>query len=217
MSPHTLLVVENHYLGAVLERYQFDTFYHEHPRTYSANSFYHISKSLNKALLDIQFPSRYGGNIRVFIGSAEYFSTQRISHIPAALNSESNFLQLLTTLASAIDSWKVTKSQVIGDLVSEYGPLRAKAFPGRAAILVKLLNLSSSQVSRCYEKHGSLKIGFGIPGSDIPILDDADFDYSDSSPIINLAWHISSEISNYMNQKGFKGQILDILSPIDFT
>src|SRR5690606_2525959 len=31
MSPSTLLVIENHYLGAVLARYQFDTFYHEHP------------------------------------------------------------------------------------------------------------------------------------------------------------------------------------------
>ena len=35
MAPHTAVVIENHYLGAVLERNQFDTFYHERPRTYS--------------------------------------------------------------------------------------------------------------------------------------------------------------------------------------
>ena len=39
MGEDTMLVVENHYLGAVLAKNQFDTFYHEHPRTYSLTSF----------------------------------------------------------------------------------------------------------------------------------------------------------------------------------
>ena len=33
-----LIVIENHYLGSVLDRGQFDTFYHEHLRTYSYTS-----------------------------------------------------------------------------------------------------------------------------------------------------------------------------------
>ena len=39
-----MLVIENHYLGAVLATNQFDTFYHEHPRTYSLTSFVHIAR-----------------------------------------------------------------------------------------------------------------------------------------------------------------------------
>ena len=67
MGPSTLLVIENHYLGAVLERYQFDTFYHEHPRTYSLASFRHIAKSLQAGIEAVEFPARYGGNIRVMM------------------------------------------------------------------------------------------------------------------------------------------------------
>jgi hypothetical protein len=67
MSPATMLVIENHYLGAVLERQQFDTFYHEHPRTYSLTSFMYIARSLGVTVSGVEFPSRYGGNIRVFM------------------------------------------------------------------------------------------------------------------------------------------------------
>ena len=49
-------------------RNQFDTFYHEHPRTYSLTSFVHIAGSLGRAVAAVEFPSRYGGNIRVTIG-----------------------------------------------------------------------------------------------------------------------------------------------------
>ena len=46
VSDETYLIIENHYMGAVIKKNQFDTFYHEHPRTYSATSFFHIAKNL---------------------------------------------------------------------------------------------------------------------------------------------------------------------------
>ena len=64
----TKIVIENHYLGAVLNGGQFDTFYHEHPRTYTYRSFEFIAKSLEMNVLDVEFVSRYGGNIRVYLG-----------------------------------------------------------------------------------------------------------------------------------------------------
>ena len=39
MTDETFLIIENHYLGSVIKKKQFDTFYHEHPRTYSLQSF----------------------------------------------------------------------------------------------------------------------------------------------------------------------------------
>lgn len=44
ISKETLIVIENHYLGEVIKKNQFDTFYHEHPRTYSLNSFFLFQK-----------------------------------------------------------------------------------------------------------------------------------------------------------------------------
>ena len=61
----TIIVIENHYLISVLKKFQFDTFYHEHLRTYSLNSFFYISKLLNMKITKFSFPKRYGGNIRI--------------------------------------------------------------------------------------------------------------------------------------------------------
>ena len=75
MSDQTILIIENHYLGDVLSRGQFDTFYHEHPRTYSYRSFEYIAKSMGLNVSDVEFVSRYGGNIRVHISQNPPFST----------------------------------------------------------------------------------------------------------------------------------------------
>jgi hypothetical protein len=65
-------VIENHYLGSIVEKTQFDTFYHEHPRTYSLNSFSHIAKRLGLELSWVDFPHRYNGNIRVHLTSSNF-------------------------------------------------------------------------------------------------------------------------------------------------
>jgi hypothetical protein len=96
--------------------------------------------------------------------------------------------------------------------------LRAKAFPGRAAILVKLLGLDETVISAVYEKPGSLKIGHYVPGTRIPIRSDNDlFALDDQSvPVLNLAWHIPREIRDYLTGCGYSGPVTDIMSAEDF-
>ena len=58
-----------------------------------------------------------------------------------------------------------------------------------------------------------------IPGTDIKILKEKDFKVKqhDNGILINLAWHISDEIRNYLREKmKFKGKIIDIISNSDF-
>jgi len=59
MHDTTILVIENHYLGAVIEKNQFDTFYHEHPRTYSLKSFSYIAQKLGRNIIDFSFPDLF--------------------------------------------------------------------------------------------------------------------------------------------------------------
>lgn len=205
MHPNTKIVIENHYLGAVMDHNQFDTFYHEHPRTYSFRSFEKIAELLGLKIEHAEFPKRYGGNIRVILGNGEV--TQNIENKP----DENNFFQQFESMAEFIEQWKVDKKQEIEKAVETYGPLTAKAFPGRAAILIKLLDLNHNHIKHVAEKPGSMKIGHYIPGTRIPIVSDDDIDYPSSSCVVNLAWHIRDEINSYITAKGFQGQRIDIL------
>lgn len=214
MSPKTAIIIENHYLGAVFASNQFDTFYHEHPRTYSLGSFQAIARSLGVEVLDAEFPARYGGNIRVFLG--------RGTPAPARAEIEAReaaFGEDFAKLRANMEAWRVKKSRELATLVKEHGPLRAKAFPGRAAILAKLLGLDDKTLLAVHEKPGSLKIGHYVPGTRVPIVSDDDYFAlkEKTGPIVNFAWHIPKEIRGYLAEHGHRGPVVDIMSAGDFA
>ena len=211
VGPKTIIVIENHYLGAVLDKFQFDTFYHEHPRTYSLTSFKYIAKSLGMTLFSVDFPKRYGGNIRVILSKDS--NSILSDEITKVENNELLFGERLQKMNREIEQWRVEKLKEINDAVKHYGKLSAKAFPGRAAIPVKMLGLNDAQVESTYEKPTSGKIGHFIPGTRIPILSDDELTKKlDKLPVLlNLAWHIETEIDGYLRQKGFKGKLINII------
>ncbi|MAL41056.1 class I SAM-dependent methyltransferase [Thalassospira sp.] len=201
----TIVVIENHYLGAVLERYQFDTFYHEHPRTYSYRSFEYIGKKLKMGIQTVEFPKRYNGNIRI-VFSPGGTSVQAPVY-------EDNFLQYFVDMKRHMIEQKRNVIFQLEDAVKKYGPVPAKAFPGRSAVLLSYFGIDETMISAAYERSGSPKIGHYIPGTRIPILDEKElFDRGGSEFIVNLAWHIKDEIHQYLRKKNFEGKIMEIYS-----
>lgn len=216
LHDNIIIIIENHYLGAIIDKSQFDTFYHEHPRTYSCTSLSHISSLLGLNLDDVIFPSRYNGNIRVV-----YFSKKNDTNnekLKKIYEHEKLFMHKFKAMEKKIRPWCKTKRNSIEKLVDKYGKLSAKAFPGRAAILLKMLKLDNDLISATYEKPISNKINYYIPGTRIPILSDNQFDFvKNTAPLINLAWHITEEIKSYLQGIGYFGAVIDIFSEQDIV
>jgi len=207
MHDKTLLVIENHYLGAVSKLSQFDTFYHEHPRTYSINSFRFIASALDRKIEHVSFPERYNGNIRIMLGNGGQCSLDW-------LNERQDYERLFR-IQHDIEYFKPLLSDKLFSLVGKYGTLPAKAFPGRACISVNFFGINENIVDATYERTGSPKIGHYVPGTKIEIRDEKEFfDERVNSPIlINFAWHISAEIQRYVRKHGFKGDLVDAWLP----
>jgi len=178
-----------------------------------------MASTLETQLSDVEFPSRYGGNIRVFMGSSLNNSQDSIGDLKNLELREEKYFDNFSSLRKNVESWREVKKCFLQEQFKKYGKLRAKAFPGRAAILVKLLGLDENLISAVYEKPGSLKIGHYLPGTRIPIHSDEDlFSLPDQTiPLINLAWHIPVEIRNYLIKHGYAGEVIDILSADDFS
>jgi SAM-dependent methyltransferase len=212
LSENGILIIENHYLGSVLDKNQFDTFYHEHPRTYSLKSFSFIADKLKRKIKHYSFPKRYGGNIRVVIGNDTFKSDNNEYFL-----DESKFKIKFDNMNQNIINWKKNKKNIIMDIYEKYGPIPAKAFPGRAAILVKLLGLNEKIISAVFEQDSSPKVSHFVPGTRIPIKKDLDlFSRNMDLPILNLAWHIPNEIKNYLKKNGYSGEIINIINDNDF-
>ena len=57
-----------------------------------------------------------------------------------------------------------------------------------------------------------------MPGTRIPIVSDDELfaDGDQNKPLLNLAWHISREIGQYLQDNGYNGPVIDVLSADDF-
>lgn len=201
IDERTILVIENHYLGSIFEKSQFDTFYHEHPRTYSATSFKFIAASLGMSIEAIDFPVRYGGNIRVFLSCGEKSNVD----LSSIFLHEESFVNRFYDLESNYQQWKVSAK-------AEYLKLRkskevlGKSLPGRAVMLINALGLDDELMAKVFEKSASPKLGNYVPGTGIPIVEDADLSHFDGD-IVVWAWHIVDEIHQQLRDLGFRGTV----------
>lgn len=200
LSDDNLLVIENHYIGSVLEKNQFDTFYAEHLRTYSAKSFDYIARDLNVEIKSVQFPRRYGGNIRVYMSrntSLKKLVEDRF---------EDGFVDKFESIQTTYDKWKAHSLEQI-DLLLQAGPLIGKSCPARSVMLYSSLEMSESKMPRVYEHPDSPKIGFCVPGTNIPIVSDELLKEDRTPNLILWSWHIAYEILPYLKNIGFRGDV----------
>ena len=133
---------------------------------------------------------------------------QHILHVKI----ETALLHLDKIMAKNIREWQQETKAWIEKYVASNGKIRAKAFPGRAAIMIKMLGLDENLISAVYEIAGSIKVHNYVPGTRIPILPEAEL-YSlenQEEPILNLAWHLPKEVRKNLEKNGYLGKVFDI-------
>jgi SAM-dependent methyltransferase len=204
INDETLLVIENHYLGSILKTSQFDTFYHEHPRTYSATSFVYIAKTLNMEVKKIEFPARYGGNIRVILSRSNAIKAE--NQLKKILDKESMFYKQFYELEHFYLNWQQETRNCIVNLAQE-GEIFGKSLPGRAVMLISSLNINASFMPAVYEQPSSPKNGHYVPGTKIEIRSDEELFANNPKKLIVWSWHIIDEIIDYLSQNDFHGEI----------
>jgi SAM-dependent methyltransferase len=197
----TTLVIENHYLGSILNRNQFDTFYHEHPRTYSLRSFQRVATSLALTITNVEFPSRYGGNIRVTM--KKFGVAADLSHYTS---QEDGFIDAFLALQSAYDEWKSHSLGVVAK-IADRGLFYGKALPGRAVMLISALEINERMMPKVFEQPKSPKVGNYVPGTKIEIQSDDDLLELNPDVLIVWSWHIVDEIVKYLDSRGYRGEI----------
>ena len=197
INEETLIVIENHYLGSIIQKNQFDTFYHEHPRTYSVKSFEYISKQLDIEIVDIVFPKRYAGNIRVMMSKKQNNGMRKM--VEDNFNP-SGFIEI----QSFYESWKSNSLETINELNSSKKEFNGKSLPGRGVMLINSLDISSNFMPKVFEQNFSPKIGNYVPGTDILIDKDKNIE---GSNLIIWSWHIVDEIITYLKDNNVSASI----------
>jgi SAM-dependent methyltransferase len=190
-----VFVIENHYLLDVVKKIQFDTFYHEHLRTYSLTSLIKLLKYYNLYLIDAYTSDRYGGNIQA------HFSNLRKKYnvnIISILNSErKNKLNDINTYIKF--KKKINKAKEDLRIFIKRNSKKnfvAKAYPARASILLHHFDYLKSSVNFVAEQPSSKKLNFFVPGTNLKILSSELMKKKEPDYVIILAWHLFDTIYN---------------------
>ncbi len=201
---------ENHYILEILDKLQYDTFYHEHLRTYSLISLKKLFEMYNLCLFDAQIVSRYGGSIRCIVSKKEKKKTKRLVEL---LEKEKHALidnceKTYKDFKSKVEKSKIDLMNLITNLKSDGKTVVAKSCPARAVVLLSYCGLNNKNLDYVAEQPTSLKLNYYIPGTNLKIIEDSILTKDEPDYILLLAWHLSKPIIDKWKKRGIKSKFI---------
>lgn len=182
LAPDGVFVTENHDLASVVDGLQIDTVYHEHLRYYSVTSLARLLGMHGLTITDVQKIPTHGGSFRVFARRPRRDLEARAGEAAAGLR---------TLLAQA----------------GAEGPVYGIGATTRATPLICFAQISQYLACVC-EVSGSDKIGLGLPGTSIPVVDEAKLIADQPPYALLLSWHIADSIIAALRAKGYRGKFI---------
>jgi hypothetical protein len=201
-------VLENHYLGAVMDRLQFDTIYHEHLRTYSLRSLVTLFDYYDFRVVDAMKVSRYGGNIRVVVAKGK--SANPSSRVTEILAEEDATMRDPGYYQRFRDRSIELKNQFVELAIqcAKSGSLLiGNSCPGRCSTLLNFAGVGSDLMPYIAEQPASLKLGKYLPGKHIPIVNNQRLIDEQPEHVMLLAWHYARPIAEQLRERGLKSKL----------
>ncbi len=209
LDPEGAFITESHYLLPLIETLQYDTIYHEHLRYYSLHS---LQALLSRHGLEVFHARRiptHGGSIRVYAGRRGVHPVR--SSVAELLAAEQDVVLGRARLMEFRDQVTVSKLELMKLLC---GIKRAGAriygisAPSRASTLINYCGIDDGILDYVLEIEGSHKIGKYLPGTLIPVVDEARLFADQPEYALMLSWHIADELIPKLTSKGYSGKYI---------
>jgi hypothetical protein len=202
-----IFISESHYLLPLIETLQYDTIYHEHLRYYSLKSLTYL---LNKHGLEVihakQIPT-HGGSIRVYAARPGTHTVQESVNQVLEKEKVLNLDRLKSFKKDVIKS-RSELYALISDIKNKNERIFGVGAPSRASTLITYTGLDDGILDCVVEIKGSHKVGKYIPGTIIPVVDEAKLFEEQPEYALLLSWHIADELITNLRNKGYKGNFI---------
>ena len=106
---------------------------------------------------------------------------------------------------------KLRLLSMLRDLKEKGARIAGISAPSRASTLVNYVGLDEGIIDYVCEIPGSLKIGKFMPGTRIPVVDEARLFTDQPDCAVIFSWHIADELAPKLKTKGFRGQLISPL------
>lgn len=202
-------ISESHYLIPLLDTLQYDTVYHEHLRYYSLASLKHLLEMHGLEVFHARPIPSHGGSIRVYAARKGVYPVQdSVASMLAAEPHGTAMSERLKQFRHDVMLSKLRLLALLRDLKEDGARIAGISAPSRASTLFNYVGLDDGLIDYICEIQGSLKIGKCMPGTTIPVVDEAKLFEDQPEAAIIFSWHIASELAPKLRSKGYRGKLI---------
>ena len=209
LAPNGTFISESHYLLPLIETLQYDTIYHEHLRYYSLHSLKYLLEMHGFEIYHAKPIPTHGGSIRVYAARQGVEPVQPT--VAQLLDREKGVVvghDKLRAFRDKVIASKLALMKTIADIKRDGGTIYGISAPSRASTLINYCGIDDGILDYVLEIKGSHKVGKYVPGTLIPVVDEARLFEDQPDYALLLAWHIADELMPKLTQKGFKGKYI---------
>ncbi len=203
-----VFVSESHYLLSLVETLQYDTIYHEHLRYYSVHSLQYLLNIHGLEVIHARRIPTHGGSVRVYAARKGQRPVQ--PSVARMLKEEDTGLsaeRLHAFKGRAVQS-KLELYALLRNIKEGGHRVYGIGAPSRASTLIQYVGLDDGILDCVLEIAGSLKIGKYMPGTMIPVLEEARLYEEQPEYVLLLSWHIADELIPKLREKGYHGKYI---------
>ena len=209
MNEGTLLVLEVHYAGKILDELHYDSIYHEHLCYFSVRSLQNLLKKYDLHAFDIIQSPISGGSIVLYISLDGVEKSEQLIGIE---NNEAilgyNSFDKWTEFSKKSYHHKKILNEVIDTKIREGKKIIGYGASARSSTMLNFCGIDNSKISKIADQN-SLKHGLLTPGTHIPIVHPDEAFSEKPEAILLLAWNFKDEIIRTITDNyGFKGEII---------
>jgi len=203
-----VFVFEVHYLIDLLDKYQYDTVYHEHLCYYSLTALSYLLNRYGMEIFDVKRIPIHSGSIRVYAKNKSNNKQITQSIVNDLLAEEKAVVHNIDVYRAFSESISLAREQLLdtlhrikndGKRIIGYGA------PGRGTILLNYCSIGKEILDYIVDA-SPLRQGLLVPGMHIPIISPETIGKDLPDYILILAWSYEKEIltkeKEYLNKGG---------------
>ncbi len=209
LAPEGVFISESHYLMSLVETLQYDTIYHEHLRYYSLHSLQYLLAKHGLQVIHAKRIPTHGGSIRVYAARRGTRPVQpSVAAIMAEETAAGTWPERLAQFKHDVVQSKLALHAMLKDIKAAGARIYGIGAPSRASTLINYAGLDDGILECVLEVAGSYKVGKYMPGTLIPVLDEARLFEDQPEYALLLSWHIADELAPKLTEKGFRGRYI---------
>src|SRR4029077_9116281 len=147
----------------------------------------------------------HGGSIRVYAARKDRHPIQPSVEKILAEEEREITPDTFARFKRAVVNSKLELLALLKDIKRDGGRIYGIGAPSRATTLIKYVGLDEGILDCVLEIKGSYKIGKYVPGTLIPVLDEAKLFADQPAYALLLSWHIADDLIPKLSGSGFRG------------